>query len=201
MPLSSSQNIWKKQPLGYQLDFQQATPTPAVLAAVEMASKLRLICFPNQGFNKCALFRGCPPAVLKTDSIVAEGDGYVVIWKHGQGGTVRISSVAWSDFWKEDFDTTQWNMVIYWDHRETSEEDIPTPPTSPPTDTDDPPPFDDPDRPMPPASPSIPEDSQPPDTPMPSTPEENQPVPRELTYPPPAPLTPEPDSADNIFAR
>jgi len=94
-------DLLEKRPLGQYLDFQHSASTPAVRAPSDMAIKLRLVCFPNQGFSKCALFRGCAPAVLQTHTSVAEGDGYVVMWKHGQGGTVRISSVAWSDSWKE----------------------------------------------------------------------------------------------------
>jgi hypothetical protein len=105
-------DLLEKRPLGQYLDFQHSPPTPVVRAAVEMASKLRLVCFPNQGFSKCALFRGCSPAVLQTHTTAAEGDGYVVMWQHGRGGTIRISSVAWSDFWKDDFDNTKWDIVI-----------------------------------------------------------------------------------------
>ena len=191
-------DLLEKRPLGQYLDFRHAVSTPAVRAASDMAVKLRLVCFPNQGFSKCALFRGCAPAVLQTHTSVAEGDGYVVMWKHGQGGTVRISSVAWSDFWKDDFDTKQWNIVVYWGHRDTSKEDTPTPPEDKPMDTDDPPHFDDPDKPMPPASSPTPEEVQSPDLPMPPAPEENPQVPREWTIPPPAPPPPDPESDDMV---
>ena len=186
----------ERQPLGHYLEFQNVIPTPATQAASDMASKLRNLCFPNQMFHKCALFRGCRPDVLQTHTTVAEGDGYVVMWKHGQGGTVKISSVAWSDFWKEDFDTTQWNIVIYWDHKETSiKEDVPTPTENEPMNTDGVPPYDDPDVPMPPASPSAPEDTPTNDTYMPPVAEEvQQPTSRQETdsHPPPDLSSPDP---------
>merc|ERR1712026_9526 len=58
-----------------------------------------------------------------------EGDGVVVMWQHDIANPpLHISSVPWSDLWKDNFDFGRWTIVLYWEHTSASVPEQPNPP-------------------------------------------------------------------------
>ena len=51
------------------------------------------------------------------------------MWQHDQQDpSIYISSVPWSNLWKDDFDFGHWTIILYWEHKSDSVPEQPNPP-------------------------------------------------------------------------
>merc|ERR1711994_1029859 len=143
---TSLTNVLGKQPVGFSYDFQHDLPTPFSNQLANFTKQLRIHCFPSQHFSKCAIYKGCANLSTMIQHKASEGDGVVVMWQYDQQNpSIYVSSVPWSNLWKDDFDFGQWTIILYWEHKSDSVPEQPNP-----TDLEDitMPEYGDPDVPM-----------------------------------------------------
>ena len=127
--LNSLTQVLNKQPIGFSYDFQHDLPTEFSNQLGHLTKQLRMHCFPSQHFSKCAVYKGCSHQSSQIQHKASDGDGVVIMWQHAQSDpSVHISSVPWSNLWKDDFDFSSWTIVLYWEHKSDSVPEQPNPP-------------------------------------------------------------------------
>ena len=74
----------------------------------------------------------------------------MVMWQHNKRDpSIYVSSIPWSNIWRDNFDFGQWTIVLFWEHKADSVPEQPNPPdlediTMPPESPE----YGDPDLPM-----------------------------------------------------
>ena len=133
--------------------------------------KIREHFLPNQHFYKVDVFRGGFARFTSFFEVALEGEGFVIMWRHGEAYPhVYVPSVPLAAFLKDDFDPTQWTICLFWEPSDQSQPDEPSPREVPmPGDDGGSPTYSDPNLPMqpPPGLTRPDEDMPPPDDEMP----------------------------------